>query len=618
MTEKIPNPDWNQFAEEDPFNPGCFVEGWISHHNGDDYGALLIEKVNNVSSSQLIYCFGGDTRVLTADLRWVPIEQIQVGQWLLAFDEEIPARHKHRRLQWSQVLAVSERIANPVRAVFEDGSEVTCTPDHRVLTKGGRWIPIYEGSYKRTKRVWKLCPTWESEEPGWLAGLYDGEGTIALPPKYRVSVSQKEGFVLEEVRRQLTDRGFRFDDRETAGSARVLMHYGGFPEFLRFLGQVRPLRLLDKFQRSDLGRTTMRGSYVQLKSARRLRATKVYDLTTSTGTFIAEGFAVHNCTPKIRYPFDAAGRWHFPKAKRIERYEKLDGTNIFAFWYFDDRGHKKMAFKTRLKPFLGDSRFGPFRTMWQEMMRNQEGLRELVTGLVMGNGYGASFELWGARNPHTVRYEEPALQASLLFARKHSREIGPPSVALDYSPLKSLVAPFLGTVDRDYVWSYEEAQRQHEATLKEVDGGYLGSEGEVWYLQTEDGLWQMFKCKPETIEQIHWAAGGIGKNQVLATCWNALEGWDAPTAAQVRQLLEEEFTAAEVDKAYYMVERCLEAVLDQGKFRVEVLEAYRFQKEMHGLSVLTDKVGVMRRLGMEFPRAQMGKVYSIVWGSEVR
>ena len=64
------------------------------------------------------------------------------------------------------------------------------------------------------------------------------------------------------------------------------------------------------------------------------------------------------CTPKMHYPFDKNGRWNFPKAVRIERYEKLDGTNIFAYRYGDAEGNVYIGYKTRLLPVLGDSQIG--------------------------------------------------------------------------------------------------------------------------------------------------------------------------------------------------------------------------------------------------------------------
>jgi hypothetical protein len=38
-------------------------------------------------------------------------------------------------------------------------------------------------------------------------------------------------------------------------------------------------------------------------------------------------------TPKLDYPFDKVGNYHFPDCKQIQFYEKLDGTNILSYHY---------------------------------------------------------------------------------------------------------------------------------------------------------------------------------------------------------------------------------------------------------------------------------------------
>ncbi len=59
-------------------------------------------------------------------------------------------------------------------------------------------------------------------------------------------------------------------------------------------------------------------------------------------------------TPKMHYPFDSredgTRNYHFPIAKNIEIYEKLDGTNILAYFYSDGE-FRYLTYKTRLRPF---------------------------------------------------------------------------------------------------------------------------------------------------------------------------------------------------------------------------------------------------------------------------
>lgn len=310
------------------------------------------------------------------------------------------------------------------------------------------------------------------------------------------------------------------------------------------------------------------------------------------------------CTPKLRYPFDHAGRWVFPKAQTIERYEKIDGTNIFAYRYKDSKGVEFVSYKTRLLPFIRQSRFGPFQEMWREALKKNPEIAILPLRL----GMNLSFELWGARNPHLIIYKDVPLAASLLFARQ-GQNILPPS-KID-SSLSS--APLLGRVDRDYIWNYQQAQEIHGQELKRLDENtYEGSEGEVWYLLDTLGNWNLFKCKPHEVEQIHWSSSGLSKNVIMATCQNAFENWEDPTVEDVKTLLREEFTQYEVEKLHFNVVRYLGLVKEQVYFTSRVIEEYN----KIGMSVLENKIEVMRALSGKFQRAQMSKVFSVIWNKE--
>lgn len=305
------------------------------------------------------------------------------------------------------------------------------------------------------------------------------------------------------------------------------------------------------------------------------------------------------CTPKMHYPFDKQGTYHFPKAIRIERYEKLDGTNIFSFVYKNSSGQKFVSHKTRLMPFIGDSKFGPFRSMLKDIFSEKPELEDLPNAI----GYNISYELWGARNPHLIKYKEP-LKLSILFGRKNNKVLPPSEFSHDHD-----AAPFLGNIDDQIITSYKEAQSHLESSLsQDQEGYYVGTEGEIWYLQDETGEWNLFKCKPETIEAIHWASGGIGKNQIAATCENALESWDIPTVENVEILLLEEFTPQEVEKVKYRIKDILVTVIEKHLFIERVLRAYNSL----GINILEDKQTVMRILSQKFARREMQYVYGVI------
>ena len=313
------------------------------------------------------------------------------------------------------------------------------------------------------------------------------------------------------------------------------------------------------------------------------------------------------CTPKIRYPFDKENRWTFPKAKAIERFRKYDGTNIFAYSYQDSNGTKFVSYKTRLLPFVQQSKFGPFLEMWKEMLVKYPDIPKFI----LNSGLNLSFELWGMRNPHLVKYIDVPLEASLLFARK-GQIILPPS-RIEFANALS-TASLNGVVTKDYVWTYQQTQQELEEQLSETEDGYIGDEGEVWYLLDETGKWNLFKLKPATIEAIHWAAGGIGKNVIWATIENSFEQFDIPTVDNIRELLLEEFPKEEIEKVHYSIERQLVEAIKNHEFKLQVLAKYNAL----GMSILNQKLEVMRALSSKFARGDMKKVFSHIWNSAAK
>lgn len=283
----------------------------------------------------------------------------------------------------------------------------------------------------------------------------------------------------------------------------------------------------------------------------------------------------------------------------------VHNTNVLAYNYFD-KDEKYTTYKPRLRPFLQPGRYGDFLGMWKEVAHDY--FKEIRQAMNR-HQCNLSFELYGARNTHLIIYEN-SLDIALLFGVTNEGRIIPPS------QLKFVNLPVvnkLKEVVRDYVYNYESLQQALEKTLKpEDEEHYSGSEGAVWYLHTMDNRCIQLKCKSDTIETIHFAMGaGLGKNPIIATCWNAFETTDTPTVDLIKQMLLEEFTQEKIDPQSELIERCLASVMEQAEFRAKVLDEYRAT----GLNILTDKAGVMRKLSGRFTKNEMKAVYSIIKGA---
>ncbi|MFO7598621.1 MAG: hypothetical protein R6X27_02280 [Candidatus Desulfacyla sp.] len=307
-------------------------------------------------------------------------------------------------------------------------------------------------------------------------------------------------------------------------------------------------------------------------------------------------------TPKLRYPFDRSGAFHFPSVRKIDIYEKIDGTNILAYRLRDAENRWHVTYKLRLSPVLRNGKWGHFLDMWKEMLDRYP----QIPGLPVMNECALSFELFGSRNALLMLYETP-LDCALLFgvdADGRYRSID----ELDCGEVP--VPAHLGCLKagEDPVAVYGRIRERLQATIQARDDDKLsGQEGAVWYVTTTEMERVLFKCKPESVEAIHWK-GGINKGAVLATCWNMLETEDVLHYERLERLLLEEYSQAEIDAFRGHIDACMEAVNEELRFRDRVLEAY----DSVGIKLTEDKASVMRRLSEEFPRALMKKVYTLI------
>jgi len=307
-------------------------------------------------------------------------------------------------------------------------------------------------------------------------------------------------------------------------------------------------------------------------------------------------------TPKLHYPFGKDGKFHFPPIKKIHIYEKLDGTNVLAYRYRDADGNSYLTYKLRLYPVLRNSRWGSFLDMWHELVQKHPA----ITQLVSENNCYISFEMYGMRNAHLMLYDVDLATAALFGIREDATIVPVFNLNLFDVP----TAPFIDEISAkdDPVKKYAEIRETMEQRMKHTDDEKLiGMEGTVWYIEEPNSRVTMWKCKPESVEEIHWAAG-INTKAVLATCWNYLETGDILNYENLLPLLLEEYQQREIDNFRHHIDRCITQVNQEVEFRERVLNEY----DKLGVSIYQDKAAVMRAMSQHFNRADMRKVYTTI------
>lgn len=273
-------------------------------------------------------CLESSELVLTADLRWVPAGDVAVGDRLMAFDEFSPGvtesgSRMRRKWRIAEVTGAGLASKRCVRVTMENGDSVVCSWDHPWLTQrysygGGasEWVPAHQlmGSqgegrsrgHRRGERqsyfVLKQFDPWEtnhSYKAGWLAGMFDGEGSLSFgahgSPK--LILCQNAGPVADRAEAWLRDLGYDVGViPRKDGTGKVVNYYvrGGFPGLFRALGELRPMRLLDKLDSLDVAHRSIQPEYVRVVSVEDVGEQEIATITTSTGTYIGQGYLHHN------------------------------------------------------------------------------------------------------------------------------------------------------------------------------------------------------------------------------------------------------------------------------------------------------------------------------------
>jgi hypothetical protein len=262
-------------------------------------------------------------------------------------------------------------------------------------------------------------------------------------------------------------------------------------------------------------------------------------------------------TPKIAYPFGLGHNYRFPSAERIYRFRKYDGTNIFMYRYRNN-GAEYITFKVRLFPFLR----GRYITMWKYMLRKYPQITELFK--MNPDITGFSFELYGSDNPHMIQYEDVKLDIMLLFGLRGIQGQIVLNTELEAGDIPK--AEQLGTVEKDYVWHYEQEQQDLDRRLEFIGLNesqvpmFRGEEGSIWYLKVKDtSEVRIYKCKPHRIEQVHWTQTQtqLSATVVWATILKAFENWENPELDEIIAILNEDYPIHQIEISIGQIKQML-------------------------------------------------------------
>lgn len=268
---------------------------------------------NILKGRQLGACLDPSTRVLTADLRWVPIADLPVGAEVVAVDEQIRGgKGPSRRMRTGVVEAKWETGAPAFEILFASGASVVASASHRWLYRtrtqthaGWREVERMKvgGHVRRVTTPWGLATLDDAR----MGGLLDGEGScnVKVSGGAEVCFSQRAGAVYDWVRQYSQNRGYagkedpdnRPDRPSKFGTQPVgRVSWSRMDEIFRLLGQTRPIRFIGRYWWEGKELPGTAGAWERIVAIRPVGHRRLIDLQTSTKTFIAEGLVSHNST----------------------------------------------------------------------------------------------------------------------------------------------------------------------------------------------------------------------------------------------------------------------------------------------------------------------------------
>lgn len=282
-------------------------------------------------------CVAPDTLVLRADLAWVRADSLKSGDALVTLDEyPLNGRGSKRKMRIGVVTNASVRTANRVR-VRTSAGDLVVSDEHPFLwkgaarRKGNNSIPAGKdwkqaGRLESGDTVAFWCAPWSTDNSAaWLAGMYDGEGSVS---RGRIGIAQREGFLWNEIVEEHKRRGFMFNHKPKglSSAGNVIMHgvTDNVLKAMEVVGTIRPRRL-NQTKLWD-GWKAPSGNAV-VYAIKKLGQGDVVTLTTTTGTLVTNGFPTHNSAGKSTLMFRSIAA--IQKADPKSRIAYFDLENTF-------------------------------------------------------------------------------------------------------------------------------------------------------------------------------------------------------------------------------------------------------------------------------------------------
>lgn len=298
------------------------------------------------------YCNPPEAPILMGDFSFKSLGDIHIGDVVMGWRQ---SGGNKRELIESEVVALHRHRAPIVKVTMESGRVLRCTPDHQwlrarkiELTRNGR---RYEYAWCTPRVGRKLTPVLDTprvlnEEErvaaSWLGGIFDGEGSLASNHRGQIVISQSRSVnpeVCDRIEESLSQLGFDYGMwKESCPSTKSFPSKndcnkyairGGKQARFNFMTWCKPAkwkRIAASLKKSFF--SNLKGqSGDSIVSIEPDGFGVVIGMTTTTGNYVAWGYASKNCGKFAHYKGKAPKQDSRPEIKGLE-YKRGDTAKL--------------------------------------------------------------------------------------------------------------------------------------------------------------------------------------------------------------------------------------------------------------------------------------------------
>jgi len=274
----------------------------------------FLETLMDEQKAYIFSCNPAEAPILMADLTTKRIEDVKVGDMVMGWSWDSPTKgngfgdpdktYHRKRMVPTEVTEINSRMSDVQTVVLDNSDVLRCTPDHHWFTGAsphqshtdGR--PEYRPSkvgVKMLKMFDTYVPDMDPADAGWLAGMFDGEGSVTAKGNGVLRIAQSKQHnpdVCKKIEELLTKYDYDWSYTDAGTSYYIT---GGWREKRRFMLQTNPVRSY-KIVNSIL---PLVGNAIlekpKVTSITKTSNEKVYALTTKTGNYVVWGYLSRNC-----------------------------------------------------------------------------------------------------------------------------------------------------------------------------------------------------------------------------------------------------------------------------------------------------------------------------------